>query len=89
MVPGGAVGTDQGGVEKPVHGISIDDHNVWKCGGRLGRADLPYSTRHPVLLPKKHPFHSIGCTESSSQTYSFKPKGHFNGNTSRFWIPQG
>ena len=28
--------------------------SLWRCGGRLANADLPYSTRHPALLPKKH-----------------------------------
>ncbi len=27
---------------------------LWRCGGRLGNADIPYATNHPVLLPRNH-----------------------------------
>ena len=39
--------------------LYLDHHSVWRCGGRLGRANLPYSTHHPVLLPKEHPFTAL------------------------------
>ena len=25
------------------------------CGGRLANADIPYSTKYPLLLPRDHP----------------------------------
>ena len=31
-----------------------DNERVWRCGGRLSQADVPVSTRHPILLNKKH-----------------------------------
>ncbi|KOB65926.1 Uncharacterized protein OBRU01_22050, partial [Operophtera brumata] len=31
----------------------IDESGVLRVGGRLRNASLPYSTRHPMLLPKK------------------------------------
>ena len=31
--------------------LFIDDKGLWCCGGRLTNADLPYNTKHPVLLP--------------------------------------
>ena len=27
---------------------------VWRCGGRLGNADLPIATKHPVFLDSQH-----------------------------------
>ena len=27
---------------------------VWRCRGRLGNSDIPYSTKHPILLTKSH-----------------------------------
>ena len=33
----------------------LDEMGMWRCGGRLTNADLPYSTKHPVLLPRDHP----------------------------------
>ena len=32
----------------------IDEEGLLRVGGRLTRADLPYDTRHPMILPKKH-----------------------------------
>ena len=34
--------------------LFVNANNVWRCGGRLGNADLPYSTKYPVLLSRKH-----------------------------------
>lgn len=34
--------------------LFIDANNVWRCDGRLQNADLPYSTKYPVLLSRKH-----------------------------------
>ena len=30
--------------------LFIDEIGIWRCGGRLANADLPYQTRHPILL---------------------------------------
>ena len=27
---------------------------VWRCRGRLGNSDIPYNTKHPILLMKSH-----------------------------------
>ena len=34
--------------------LFLDQHKVWRCGGRLNKADIPYSTKHPILLSKQH-----------------------------------
>ncbi|KAL5490724.1 hypothetical protein EMCRGX_G015900 [Ephydatia muelleri] len=31
-----------------------DEQVLWRCRGRLGKADIPENTRHPVLLYGKH-----------------------------------
>ena len=36
--------------------LFIHDKGLWRCDGRLANADIPYSTKHPVLLPRDHPF---------------------------------
>ena len=36
-------------------GLFLDDKALWRCGGRLQNADLPFPAKHPVLLPKNHP----------------------------------
>ena len=32
----------------------IDEDQLIRVGGRIGHADLPYDTRHPYVLPKRH-----------------------------------
>ncbi|XP_053685671.1 uncharacterized protein LOC128735203 [Sabethes cyaneus] len=34
----------------------IDEERVLRVGGRLNLSQLPYQTKHPVLLPDAHPF---------------------------------
>lgn len=31
-----------------------DERGVWRCGGRIQNAAVPYATKHPILLPKSH-----------------------------------
>ncbi|KAJ2942864.1 hypothetical protein O0L34_g15054 [Tuta absoluta] len=33
----------------------VDEHGMLRVGGRLRNANLPFSARHPLLLPKKGP----------------------------------
>ena len=36
--------------------LYLDEQEIWRCWGRLGNTDLPFNTRHPILLPKTHRF---------------------------------
>ena len=35
-------------------GLFCDELGVWRCGGRLGNANLPFETKHPVFLDSQH-----------------------------------
>ena len=35
-------------------GLFLDENGVWRCGGRLQNAKLPFSTMHPILLDRFH-----------------------------------
>ena len=37
-------------------GVYKDESGVLRCSGRIHNSLLPYSTKCPVLLPKKHYF---------------------------------
>ena len=39
--------------------LFIDEQGLWHCGGRLANAEIPYPTKHPVLLPRSHPLTSL------------------------------
>ena len=32
-------------------GLFCDENGLWRCGGRLQNAEIPYSMKHPILLP--------------------------------------
>ena len=34
----------------------LDPKGLLRVGGRIGRANLPYAKRHPILLPRSHAF---------------------------------
>ena len=40
-------------------GLFVDDNGLWKCGGRLSNAGLPYVAKHPILLYKKCHFTAL------------------------------
>ena len=34
--------------------LFLDDAGLWRCGGRLANADIPYATKFPLLLSRRH-----------------------------------
>ncbi len=40
-------------------GIFLDSDGVWRCGGRLSNARIPYSAKHPVILLRGHTFTTL------------------------------
>ncbi len=34
--------------------LFLDGDGIWRCGGRLSNADIPYEAEHPIILPKEH-----------------------------------
>ena len=40
-------------------GLFQDSDGIWMCGVRLTNANLPYDTKHPILLPSNHTFTTL------------------------------
>ncbi|CAB0011196.1 unnamed protein product, partial [Nesidiocoris tenuis] len=65
----------------------LDRDSVWRVGGRLRHAELPYTQRHPILLPHKCHFSSLMID------FYHKLYGHPGPNALQaviqlqFWIP--
>ena len=36
--------------------LFLVDEGIWRCGGRLSNADVPYNVKHPILLLRDHHF---------------------------------
>ena len=34
--------------------LFMDENELWRCGGRLQNADLPFATKHSLLLDRSH-----------------------------------
>lgn len=40
-------------------GLFQDKTGIWRCGGRLGNANLSFEAKHPAILPSGHRFTSL------------------------------
>ena len=69
--------------------LYLDSDGIWRCRGRLGNADLPYNTKHPVILPRDHPFTKLVVRRAHQRVIHSGVKDTLNEVRSRFWIPQG
>ena len=52
--PSGVMRNDRFPTWKNQFGLFQDERLLWRCGGRLQNADLPYSAIHPILLDGRH-----------------------------------
>ena len=39
--------------------LYTDEKGLWRCGGRLANAEIPYLTKHPIMLSRDHPLTSL------------------------------
>lgn len=69
--------------------LFIDDKNLWRCPGRLANADLPYSTKYPVLLPRSHPLTPLIVQDAHDQVGHNGVKETLTEIRRKFWIVKG
>ena len=62
---------------------------VVECGGRLENADLPYDAKHPILLPKDHPFTTLIIKWAHNRVLHNSTRETLTEVRSRFWIVRG
>ena len=62
---------------------------IWRCKGRLEKAELPYSARHPALLPKNHPVTVLIIKESHEHVMHNGVKETLAETRSKYWIIHG
>ena len=70
-------------------GLFLDDEKLWRCGGRLQNADIPYATKHPLLLPRQHPFTLLLVRDAHSRVLHNGVKETLNELRSKYWIIKG
>ena len=66
-----------------------DSHKLWRCGGRLQNADLEYSTKHPIVLLKKHQLAVLITEDAHRRVQHDGVKETVNEVRSKFWIIAG
>jgi len=70
-------------------GLFTDEKELWRCGGRLQNAEIPYATKHPILLPRSHPFTSLVVQDAHSRVCHNGVKETLTEVRSRYWIVKG
>lgn len=67
-----------------------DEEGILRCRGRLDKAaNLPYSTKHPILLPSNHPLTDLYINQAHARVYHNGIKETLTEVRSRFWIIRG
>ena len=69
--------------------LFLDEGGLWRCGGRLGNADLPYSTRYPILLPRDHPVTPLIVSDAHRRVLHNGLRDKLTEVRTRFWIVKG
>uniref|UniRef100_A0A1X7UEA9 DUF5641 domain-containing protein n=1 Tax=Amphimedon queenslandica TaxID=400682 RepID=A0A1X7UEA9_AMPQE len=66
-----------------------DDRGIWRCGGRLTNANLPFETKHPILLPGRGHFAELIIRRAHEKVFHNGVKDTLTELRSRFWVLRG
>ena len=69
--------------------LFLDPSGVWRCGGRISYAELPYSAKHPILLPKDHHLTSLIVLRAHKRVLHDGVKETLTEIRSKYWIIRG
>lgn len=69
--------------------LFLDPTGVWRCGGRLSNADIPYSAKHPILLPKHHHLVALIVKRAHERVFHNGVKETLTEIRSKYWILKG
>ena len=64
----------------------IDEHGILRVGGRLERSTLPFTSKHPILLPKNDPLTTLVIRYYHRVTIHGQGESLLAYIRSRFWI---
>eukprot|EP00731_Ephydatia_muelleri_P007453 Em0003g1701a len=70
-------------------GLRKDRDGIWRCVGRLQRADLSDDTKHPIFLDKCHPLSTLIVWNCHARVMHGGVKETLTELRSKFWISRG
>lgn len=70
-------------------GLFVDEEGVWRCGGRLSKAEIPYGVKHPILLPRQHHLTTLVVRRAHLRVLHNGVKETLTEVRSKFWIVKG
>ena len=70
-------------------GLFSDENGVWRCGGRLSKAEIPYGVKHPILLPRQHHLTTLVVRRAHLRVLHNGVKETLTEVRSKFWIVKG
>lgn len=74
---------------KAQFGLYTDEKNVWRCGGRLTKANLPFTTKHPILLDQDHYLTTLIILECHRKVMHNGVKETLTEMRSKYWLIRG
>ena len=74
---------------KAEFGLYTDEQDIWRCKGRLEKANLPQSAKHPILVDKEHYFASLIVYDSHRRVMHNGVKETLTDIRSQYWIVRG
>ena len=74
---------------KTQFGLYLDESGVWRCKGRLCNADLPVTTKFPIILPNGHHFTTLVVRDCHKRVMHGGVKETLTELRTRFWIVRG
>lgn len=69
--------------------LFLDEKGLWRCGGRLSNTDLPYSTKYPIFLPRKHPITPLIVNDAHKRVLHNGVRDTLTEVRVKFWIVKG
>ena len=78
--------TKTSGIRQKQFGLFMNEKGLWRCGGRLTNADLPYATKHPILLPQNHPLIAMIARDAHQRVLHIGIKETPTEVRTKYWI---
>ena len=69
--------------------LFVDPQGIWRCGGRLSNAEVPYTTRHPIILPRDHLLVKMLVLRAHARVYHDGVSETLNEVRASYWIVKG